>query len=249
VEVPGSAVREGKTHSIFVRGLIVHDDQRGPYRVLPLSAADVEHLPDDRLLRKGDVILTVDDNVSHMFVPLPSRVFLSAEKADIVVRDYVQLTSAASKDIVKVIRDDNEKGSEVVSDFFDGVENGRWVQRTYLTTAARYRRHISRSEMTEDMKSAIISRSLPHFVWVTELIDRSSKQEGPNGARRVVGHFVLNATSSTDYNSDLLIAQIPHIIVHRDVNPMAADDEVVDPKETMVQFDKQVDYLGRTRTV
>jgi hypothetical protein len=249
VEVPGSAVREGKTHSIFVRGLIVHDDQRGPYRVLPLAAEDIEHLPDDRLLRKGDVVLTVENNVSHMFVPLPSRVFLSAEKADIVVRDYIHSTSAASKDIIKVVHDDDEASGEIVRQFFKGVEDGRWVQRTYLTTAARYRRHISRSEMTEEMKTGIISRSLPHFVWVTELMDRSSTQEGPSGARRVIGHFVLNATSSTDYNSDLLIAQMPHLIVHRDVNPTTTEDEIVDPEETMVRFDKQVDYLGRTRTV
>jgi len=249
VEVPGAAIRDGKTHSVFVRGLVVHDDQRGPYRVLPLTAGDIEHLPDDRLMRRQGAVLTVEANVSHMFVPLPSRVFLSAEKADIVVRDYIHLTSLVSEDIIKVVNDLGADAGSAVRSFFEGVTEERWVQRTYLTTAARYRRHISGSEMAEEMKTEIVPRSLPHFVWVTELMDRSASQEGPAGARRVIGHFVLNATSSTDYNSDLLIAHLPHVIVHRDVNPPSEDDQVVDINESMVSFDASGDHLGRARNV
>ncbi|MEY9981439.1 hypothetical protein ABH995_000776 [Bradyrhizobium yuanmingense] len=250
VEVPGKAVRDGGTHAVFARGLIVHDDQRGPYRVLPLSVDDIEHLPSARLMKWQQNILTVEENVSHMFVPLPSRVFLRAENADIVVRDFIKTTSYVSDQIVKAVGNGNSTAAANIRAFFDGFAAGRWIQRTYLTTAARYRRHISASEMNEPMKSEIVSRALPHFIWVTELIDRSSKQERRTGARPVVGHFVLNATSSTDYNNDLLIAQFPHFIVHRDVNPIADNGDIQEvPAESMVSFDTNIEYLGRTRTV
>jgi hypothetical protein len=250
VEVPGKAVRDGRTHAVFARGLIVHDDQRGPYRVLPLGADDIEHLPSARLLKWQQKILTVEDNVSHMFVPLPSRVFLRAENADIVVRDFIQTMSYVSDQIVKAVGNGNSTAAASIRSFFEGFSADRWIQRTYLTTTARYRCHISSSEMSEQMKSEIVSRALPHFIWVTELIDRSSKQKRPTGARPVVGHFVLNATSSTDYNNDLLIAQFPHFIVHRDVNPVADNGEVLDvPSESMVSFDTHNEHLGRTRIV
>jgi len=250
VEVPGKALREGGTHAVFARGLIVHDDQRGPYRILPLTENDIEHLPPERLMRGQQKILTVEDNVSHMFVPLPPRVFLRAENADIVVRDFIQTTGYAADQIAKAVGNGNSKAAAEIRSFFADVENKRWIQRTYLTTAARYRRHISLSKLDELMKSEIVPRALPHFIWVTELIDRSSKQDRRTGARQVVGHFVLNATSSTDYNNDILIAQFPHFVIHRDVNPVAENGDVLDdPAESMISFDEPGGYLGRTRTV
>lgn len=249
IEVPGTAARDGDTHAVFSRGFVVHDDQRGPYRVLPFTKDDIEHLPQQRLMKRNQRVLTVEDNVSHMFVPLPSRVFLRAEHADIVVRDYINTMRHVGGELAEIVSADNPAAQEVVQEFFDGVETDRWVLRTYLTTAARYRRHISSSELTEEMKSELISRSLPHFVWVTELIAKSSVQETTDGARRVVGHFVLNASSSTDYNSDLLIAQFPHFIIQRDINPVSDNGEVLDIKETFVSFAESSDYLGRIRTV
>lgn len=248
IEERGAAVHDGTSHAVFARGLVVHDDQRGPYRIMPMTAADADKLPNDRLIRSGERVLTVED-VSHMFVPLPLRVFLRAENADIVVRDYLRSTGDIANRFVEFVGRFGDKSAKVVGEFFDEVKSGLYIQRTYLTTAGKYRSHIAGSEMPESVKLEVISRSLPHFVWVTEIIERKAVQEGPDGARRVAAHFVLNATSSTDHSSDLLLAQLPHVVVHRNINPAPADDIVVDFEEEALHFEDHRPYLGRVRTL
>ena len=90
VEVAGPALRDDQTYDAFVKALIVHDDQRGPYKLLPISLADVDGLPRDRLLMNFEETLTVADAVSHMFVPLPLRVYLRADRADTVAHDFLR---------------------------------------------------------------------------------------------------------------------------------------------------------------
>ena len=110
IEDRGGAVREGSSYDCFVRALIVHDDQRGPYRYMPLTEKDIEHLPKDRLLNDHGKILTVDQAVSHMFVALPNRVLISADRANLVVRDYLEKL-ATNNDPELIARIQGEEGT------------------------------------------------------------------------------------------------------------------------------------------
>jgi len=232
VEDAAAAIREGSGYDRFVRAVMVHDDQRGPYRLMPVTAADIEHLPEDRLLKTADgTIQTVQRSVSHIFVPLSQRVFLIADYANIIAWDFLDkqvrdLKSALIEDIVKEVPSARENLEAFCADF----EKGRLIRRTYLTTASRYRRYIARTASPEDLKVKAVSRTLPHFVYVTEIIHEGAAV-GPDGARQIIGHLVFNATSSTDSNADLLFAHIPHLSFERDINieveSQAADHEKI----------------------
>jgi hypothetical protein len=247
VEARGGLCRTGSTYDSFVRALIVHDDQRGPYRLMPLSAEDVPHLPADRLLRQGETVLTVADAVTHMFVPLPLRVFLPADRADTVVRDFLeQYVKIAGKGMRARIVAQHPDADTAIGEFYDLVTSGRLVRRTYLTSAGRYRHHLAKSDLADEIKAELLVRSLPHFVWVTELISPDAPGCEDGGARTVIGHMVVNATSSTDPSSDLLVAHLPHVLVHRDVNPPA--DKGEEFIETAVILEDHAPYRGRRRS-
>jgi hypothetical protein len=224
VEDPGAAIRGGHGYDRFVRAILVHDDQRGPYRLLPVTKADIDALPQDRLLRTGDDILTVEDSVSHIFVPLSQRVFLIADYADIIAWDFLntQVNDLRSSLIDQIVAEAPDARTTLEA-FCDDFTEGRIIRRTYLTTAGRYRHHLARTTAPEDLKVKAISRTLPHFVYVTELL-REDATPDADGARPILGHLVFNATSSTDPNADLLFAHIPHLAFERDINRDAGDD-------------------------
>lgn len=228
VESRGGAVGGSQSYDTFVRALIVHDDQRGPYRLMPLRQSDITALPTNRLLTEGDKVLTVEDVVTHMFVPLPMRVFLRADRADTVSGDYLEsFVAILGKQMLERLADEAEDVSAVEA-FFDLVRTQRLIRRTYLTSAGRYRHHLAKSDLDEDIKAELITRSLPHFIWVTELISPDEAAAEGDDARRVIGHMVVNATSSTDPNSDLLLVHMPRMIIHRDLDGSPVDGSPVD---------------------
>lgn len=235
VEDRGATCREAVGYDAFVRALLVHDDQRGPYRLMPITQDDVAHLPADRLLVDGDKVLTVEEMATHMFVPLSPRVFLRADAADTVVRDYlkyyVEIAGPGMLDKVAALAPD---GVATVEAFYELVRAGRLILRTYLTSAARYRHHLAHTDLAEEIKREFIAWRLPHFVWVTEFLTPDAAAPEDGGARQVIGHAVVNATSSTDVSSDILLVHMPHVLVLRNINPKEGkppgpDDETAGP--------------------
>ena len=218
VEDTGPAIRSGDGYDRFVRGILVHDDQRGPYRLMAVTQADASFLPPERLLKSGDDLLTVDEAVSHIFVPLSQRVFLIADYANIIAFDFLERKVADLRaSLIDQIAQVAPAARSILEDFCDKFEEGRIVRRTYLTTAARYRHHLSKTKAPEELKIRAVSLMLPHFVYVTELVEEDALPDG-DGARPIVGHLLFNATSSTDPNADLLFAHLPYLAVERDIN-------------------------------
>jgi hypothetical protein len=195
----------------------------------------------------GDKILTVETEATHMFVPLPQRVFLPADRADTVVRDFLELyVKVAGSGMLQRITGSYKSAEKAVKAFYKLVEDGRLIRRTYLTSAGRYRHHLAKSDLTDEIKAELLLRRLPHFVWVTELISPDEPASAGDGPRKVLGHMVVNATSSTDPSSDLLFAHLPHVLIHRDVN--AAVDKGAAFEETAVILEGHAPYLGRRRS-
>lgn len=246
VETKAGPCRTASSYDGFVRALIVHDDQRGPYRLMPLTKDDIQHLPADRLLSHDSTVLTVQAAVTHMFVPLPGRVFLPADRADTVVRDFLeQYVKVAGDGMLKRVEDDYAGAGEAVEAFYVLVKSGQLIRRTFLTSAGRYRHHLAKSDLSDEVKAELLVRHLPHFVWVTELISPEGSSCEEDRPRKILGHMVVNATSSTDPSSDLLIAHLPHVLIHRDVNP--PDGHSAPFREQAVIIEANGAYLGRLR--
>lgn len=250
VETTGAACRSGDTFDAFVRALVIHDDQRGPYRLLPLEAADAEVLPAARLMRNTkSELLTVAGSVSHMFVPLPTRVFLSADDADVVARDYLSRAADLLWPLLmpQLKAELGEAAAAEVQTFAELIRTGRIIRRTYLTSAGRYRHHLARSGMAPDTLQEILIRTLPHFIWVTELMRPSEKQIEDAGPRKILGHMVVNATSSTDPDLDLLLVHAPHLLIHRNINPSPEESEGGDFVEEVILLEDERPYRSRVR--
>ena len=246
VETPGAAVTKGDTYEAFARALLVHDDQRGPYRLMPLRQSDIAHLPDERLLKHGGRVITVEEEARYMFVPLPSRVLLSAERADIVARDFLEGQARdMAPNLIAALEDPKTglpKAVPRIKKFYEDIRAQRIIRRTYLTSAARFRHHLSKGNLVDSVKKELLGRTLPHYVWVTELLDRSAKPAN-GGARPIIGQIVVNATSTSDPDNDILMVHTPYLVMHRDLE----GDENRDFTERLIVVDTDRSYSGRVR--
>jgi hypothetical protein len=249
VEERGAAIRPGQTYDNYVRALVVHDDQRGPYRLMPLTEADIDHLPRDRLLMQGEEVLCAENVVSHMFVPLPERVYLRGDRADTVAKDYLSEQAKMSDALVAKIREKSDAGAQSADVFYANVQKGGLVRRTYLTSSAKYRYHLGRSDAADAVKRQMMRRSLPHWIWVTELLAPTAAQLTPDGGRQIFGHIVTNGTSTSDPDNDILMAHTPHVVIHRDLDVGVGDErpDGRDFKEEAFFLSEDHPYTGRVR--
>lgn len=239
IESTTGICRKGISYDAFIRAFVVHDDQRGPYRYMPLSKADIPHLPHDLLLKHGGKVLVVNDVVSHIFVPLPSKVLLRAENADIVAADFLE--RHISEVGAKLVEQASELGAKIaISRFYRLVKRKKLIRRTYLTSAARYRHHLAKSGLSDPVKAELTLRTLPHFVWVTELLDPTISKTADD-VRLIVGHIVINATSTADPANDMIMAHYPHVVIHSDID--AADNG---EQEALI-LPEDAPYRGRIR--
>lgn len=245
VEARGAAVRSSDSYDAFVRAILVHDDQRGPYRLMPMTKDDIAHLPEAKLITVGKKILTVEEAVTHSFVPMSKRVFLNGNHADIVARDFIKEKAQKSASVARKSIDPDDKTSlGELDNFEDHAKSGRLIRRTYLTTAGRYRHHLARSDLLDDVKLEAIVRTLPHFIWVTELIYPDAEQVDGR-PRDIVGHLVINATSSSDRDLELLMAHLPNMLFHRNVDP--PEDSELPFEDSVIFFPGPVRYGQRLR--
>ena len=221
-------VRAGDSYDCFVRALVVHDDQHGPYRLLALTADDVAALPADQLLRiDGEPVIAADE-VTHIFVPLPPRVVRLGDHADLIAKEVVGKIRDQHLQLGQALKSLPKEAIDTLQAFFDLKDSGQLVFRTYLTTAARYRHHLAAAALPEDVKIRAINRELPHFIWVTEILDRDASPGAPGEPRELLGHTVVNATSAIENDTDLLFAHLPHLDFQRDVNPKDGEGDFRD---------------------
>ena len=191
----------------YVGAYIVHDDQAGPYMLLPMSNGNgkeldksgmSEKLGSSGLIKRRDVAINVGEHAHTAMVLMSPRVFSTAAAAEHAAWDRIKSVLCKVKEnyeeqqkclpenlqqLLKKTEDD----SFCISD--------RIVLRTYLSSVAGYRRHLAGSSASDKLKRAMLVFHLPHFVWVTE-ISTVDSYNSTNGKCRVYGHVVTDATSS-----------------------------------------------------
>ena len=90
--------------------------------------------------------------------------------------------------------------------------------RTYLTSAAGYRRHLAGGSAGDHLKNALLDLHLPHFTWITEISTIHSYNHMSLGMRRIYGHTVLDATSTGKGGDGLLVLHLPGLLFTNDIN-------------------------------
>ena len=206
----------------YVPAYIVHDDQSGPYMRLPLDKhSSARYSFSDQTIKpqlpSGPVELNVLDH-AVMAIPLMStRVFSTAARAEhnakIQINDFLKRLPGARR----ALKERNIRINDVLLDELQAAHSADdIVLRTYLTSAAGYRRHLVQGSASDALKDALLDIHLPHFTWITEISTIDSYNQSSPALRRIYGHTVLDATSTAERANDLLVLHVPGLLLTKD---------------------------------
>ena len=232
----------------YVPAYIVHDDQGGPYMSLPVeNPATTPHPFGEDTIKRATSSGTVELSAfhAHFAVALMSpRVFSTAAAAEVSARDRIDETLTNMPKIRRLLVDRGFPVNErLLNELQDEHSLGHIVLRTYLTSAAGYRRHIADGTASDDLKDALLGLHLPHFTWITEIATIDSYNHFSLGMRRIYGHTIIDATSTGRDGNGLLMLHLPGLIFTKDVNALPHEQQ----KLAIIQGDDLYECRAKNR--
>jgi len=147
-----------KLNSDFLNGVVVNDDTRSPYYVVSRNLEPMQ----DKLEYNSGVI-------DSMVVPLPDKVFMNAETAEVLTTDTINKHPRPAPDDVELVRS------------------------LVCTSSRNYKQFRRNSDDAYSRK--LVELPLPHFMWITEFSTYSSWVESVDGHSIV--EIALDATAGS----------------------------------------------------
>ena len=238
LEIPSSRAID------YVSSYIVHDDQAGPYMLVPMKKG----IGGNKKFKLEDFIrhalngqmtdLNMYDHAIFAVALMPRKVFSTARAAEYTASNRIN----AILEMMSKVRKEISVNERLMGELESAYKSDEVVLRTYLTSAGGYRRHVAQGTACQKLKSILLSLHLPHFTWVTEISTTGSYNQQSPGMRRIYGHTVLDATSTGKDKSGLLLLHLPGIVVMNDVNAASPEDA-----ETIAIIENDVLYECREK--
>ena len=165
------AHRENPTNCAidYILAYIVHDDQSGPYMWLPADkhASTNFSFGSDTIKRgtsSGTVELNVQCHAVFAIALMSTRVFSTAARAEHNAWSQIKENLNALPAARRVLAELDMPVNELLMDELEAAHSaGKIVLRTYLTSAAGYRRHLAQGSASDDLKDALLDQHLPQF--------------------------------------------------------------------------------------
>ena len=208
----------------YVTAYIVHDDQSGPYMWLPADdhVSTTFSFGDNTIKRQtsnGSIELNMGSNAVFAIALMSTRVFSTAARAEYFALAQINENLNALPNARRALADLGIPINEMLMDELQETHSaGNIVLRTYLTSAAGYRRHLAQGSASDDLKDALLNLHLPHFTWITEISTIDSYNQPSPALRRIYGHTVVDATSAAERKDDLLVLHLPGLLLTNDPN-------------------------------
>lgn len=234
----------------WFRGFIAHDDQGGPYTILPTdSVAGTDAYlggtaPLVRQLNGKIRQLNLLQDAKWAVAFMPMKVFSKAEAAEESARVFISRYVKNASRIKTALRSHHGRFPVSLDKFVLAHKKRQVVLHTYLTSAAGYRRYIAESGADNQLKGRLLQLHLPHFVWVTEIASSGTFNHISYGFRRIFGHTIYDATSSGRDVTGQLAAHLPGVVMFHDVNPA---DPGVEFEESAFSLPDDVPYGCREK--
>ena len=166
--------------SYFNEAFVINDDNRFPYQL-------VERVPPSD--RVPLVSIHGLDDIAAFTVPLPEKVFLSAEAFASLVRQFVLESDFSVKNQSPLLA-------------------GRpLLTRHFLTTCKSFKQHLGTRGMGNPLVREIYHNlPLPHFIWICEITTPDLYQAG---AQKVLGEIIWDATRNAYEPLGFIAAHYP----------------------------------------
>ena len=206
VDWPGEMPIQISRSSEWIPHFLINDDQRGLFRKLSfldpttwrqqLQNASITINTSDARFDEWNCPVTIDENYPNagenrgqqianiwaVIVPLPKGVLLTVEQAE-----------KKSARLIKLWHYWNSLS--VPTDL---------VLRTYLVQSNEYKERIKKTAVNDFVKSLIISKPMPRWIWVSEISSTNSYNSSNPTNWLINGQIIIDATGNA-FTSDFLL--------------------------------------------
>lgn len=165
--------------SHFNRSFVVSDDNHFPYQMLSVNGRTA---PTESLFPWSEI--------AEFIVPLPEKVFLTAEQAQTAIEAVLR--------------------NPTVGLATSGVLAGKdLVLRLFLTTARSYKRKLRARGMADPVVERVYRRlPMPHFVWICEIAEYAEYARD----RKVFGEVIWDATRNAHEPDGWIAFHLPEML-------------------------------------
>lgn len=211
-DAPQNRAASRRTIAEFYSDFLINDDQIGPNLFMPVNPGG-KPAPEGHghiwNINGTPCALNVKESVKWIIVPLPSKVYFPAEKAENI--SWTLLNHYVSTYDIHVAENkfDNNKVAAASAKFKDDIRNGQVIARTYLTFGWKYKQRALRNNLEDAVKVLLRDLELPKFVWVTEIGTFESLSSENPLERRIFSHAVFDATAKNTEKESALVFHAP----------------------------------------
>ena len=230
----------------YIPAYVVHDDQSGPYMWLPMdrNSSTKFSFTDDTIKRDpptGTIELNVRDHAVFAVALMSPRVFSAAASAEHSAWDRIDNVLQDMRNIRRLLKKYQlPVNDRLLCELESAHGADQIVLRTYLTSAAGYRRHLAEGSASDDLKDALLDLHLPHFTWITEISTIDSYNQFSPSLRLIYGHTILDATSTGERGDGLLVLHLPGLLFTNDLT-------VRPPREDLAIINNDKSYECREK--
>jgi hypothetical protein len=196
---PNTSLPPKPTMAEYIEAFYANDDQIGPnIRVSVNSTGAI-----------GEASYNINDNAIYLMVPLPGKVYLPAESAELLA--WAALEQYAGDWTAFKARHSAKLGtSESLGDaLVAGKATNNIIARTYLTYGWKYKQRGILNKFSNPVRQIIRNLDVPRFVYVTEFSLTSDITSKDRYDRRILAHCVIDATAKHQEMDSILLMHAP----------------------------------------
>lgn len=212
-KTPQNNPGDARTFAEFYTHFLINDDQNGPNLFMPINNNEAKGPPGHRFeweVNNSPKHINIDDNVNYIIVPLPSKVYLLAEKAEDIAWDLLKFFDDDDYEFwLGTAEGDYTSLSQYSANFRKEIRNGNVIARTYLTYGWKYKERALKNNLEINLKYIIRDLELPRYVWVTEFGTFDSLNNIDPVNRRIFSHAVIDATAKNSDKDAALLFHAP----------------------------------------
>jgi hypothetical protein len=186
----------------WIKNLVVHNDQLGPYTLLPthlgISTADDAQGSPSEEYRSSDIF--------GIIVPLPDKVFLRPDRAEEFAWMFV--TELADEWFNTLLPDTSDQSTELPK-----LDKNQLVARTFLTRGYNHYQWLSDAQAHPELLEIAAALHYPRYVWISEFYPL---RDGVPDFAHTVAHTVADATATSSggkNNSAFLFGHLPGCVI------------------------------------
>jgi hypothetical protein len=184
---------------------LVQDDQRGPN--LRMAVDDQQ--------KDGETPYNVRRHVRFIMVPLPDKVFMPADIAEVIAWEALKNYVAAWTDFKNAFKDMLGSSEALGDEVTEAWASNQILAKTYLTFGWKHKMRVLESGASEVLRETCIFQNLPRLVWITEFARLQDVNFLETSKRRIFGHCITDATSTGAMQPPLLFHSPGSISLYR----------------------------------